>query len=165
MTACTLLWDASALAKRYAPEGGSETVDTMFADDPWRRMVVPLTTYAETFALLVRKRNAEVIARRSFGVAAARLQAETFGSARVLMLSLSDRDVLASLAYIERHALNSTDAALLAAFLAFQNRYSDERCYLVASDRRLLRAASAEGLRSLNPETDNSQAVRRILEG
>lgn len=28
-----LLWDASALAKRYAPEVGSDTVDALFAAD------------------------------------------------------------------------------------------------------------------------------------
>ena len=29
-----LLWDASALAKRYAPETGSDTVDALFAAVP-----------------------------------------------------------------------------------------------------------------------------------
>jgi len=42
-----LLWDASALAKRYALEVGSEAVDALFAEMPAGQMVKTLTLVGE----------------------------------------------------------------------------------------------------------------------
>jgi predicted nucleic acid-binding protein len=42
-----LLWDASALVKRYSPEVGSDTVDALFLSSPASQMVATLLTYAE----------------------------------------------------------------------------------------------------------------------
>ncbi len=52
---------------------------------------------------------------------------------------------------MQSHNINSADAAILAAYLRFQ-RATSKPCLLIASDRRLNRAAEAEGLKSLNPE-------------
>ena len=52
---------------------------------------------------------------------------------------------------MQSHNINSADAAILATYLRFQ-RATSEPCLLVASDKRLNRAAEAEGLKSLNPE-------------
>ena len=47
--------------------------------------------------------------------------------------------------------INSSDTAILATYLRFQ-RATTEPCLLISSDKRLNRAAEAEGLKSLNPE-------------
>ncbi len=52
-----LLWDASALAKRYAPEIGHQTVNALFTAVPRSQMVTTVLSYSETCAALVRKRN------------------------------------------------------------------------------------------------------------
>ena len=43
-----LLWDASALAKRYAPETASATVDALFMNVAPVQMAITLLGYAET---------------------------------------------------------------------------------------------------------------------
>jgi predicted nucleic acid-binding protein len=60
-----LLWDASALAKRYSPELGSDTVDALFHAVPSAQMVTTFQGYAETLSVLVRKRNRGPIAAAS----------------------------------------------------------------------------------------------------
>ena len=62
----TLLWDASALAKRYCPEVGSDTVAALFGAGPPLRMVTTFPGYAETFSVLVRKRNRGEITAATF---------------------------------------------------------------------------------------------------
>ena len=47
-----VLWDASALAKRYIAEVGSDTVNALFAAVPLAQMVTTILGYSETFAAL-----------------------------------------------------------------------------------------------------------------
>jgi hypothetical protein len=48
-----LLWDASALVKRYALEVGSEAVDALFTEVPIAQMVTSFIGYAETYSVLL----------------------------------------------------------------------------------------------------------------
>jgi hypothetical protein len=50
-----VLWDASALAKRFVTEGGTQTVNAVFSSIPRDHMVVSVMGYSETFAALLRK--------------------------------------------------------------------------------------------------------------
>ena len=52
-----LLWDASAVTKRYYVETGSDTIDALFAAAAGAQMVATFWGYAETYASLWRKRN------------------------------------------------------------------------------------------------------------
>ena len=54
----------------------------------------------------------------------------------------------------ERHNINASDAAVLSAYLSHVQSQPPNAppCVLVAADHRLIRAAEAEGLRTLNPE-------------
>jgi predicted nucleic acid-binding protein len=54
----TLFWDASALAKRYIAEQGSDTVDALFEARSQHSMVATVLGFVETYAMIVRKRNA-----------------------------------------------------------------------------------------------------------
>ena len=58
---------------------------------------------------------------------------------------------------IETHSLNNVDALVLRAALdaAAERRERDAMLVLVASDRRLLRAAREEGRLVFNPEMDS----------
>jgi predicted nucleic acid-binding protein len=53
----TLLWDASALVKRYTLEAGGDVVDVLFAVTAQVHMVATFWGYAETYVCLWRKRN------------------------------------------------------------------------------------------------------------
>lgn len=148
------LWDASALAKRYAPENGSDTVDAIFVHVPQSQMVTTFLSYAETFSLLLRKQNRGDIGIPAFRTAVSSLQAETLDSPAFNLLTITDGSIVRGVEFMQRHNINASDAAILAAYLryALTQPVSAGSCILVASDQRLLRAAAAEGLATLNPE-------------
>ncbi len=162
-----LFWDASGLVKRYYSEAGSEAVDAIFQAVPHSNMQVTLWGYAESFAILHRKRNAGSLVSALFTLAATKLQDEVLSSGRFGLLTIEDDRVLAGLTFVVRHNLNSNDAAILATYLRFQQSLplGSPPCFLVAADQRLLRAAEAEGLRTLNPEKINTQEVAVRLAG
>ncbi len=67
-------------------------------------------------------------------------------------------------ALIERHSLNSTDAAILQAFLRYAAPLRGSAAsVLVASDHRLLRAAKAQGLEVLDPEIVSAADIPAFL--
>ncbi|HZO88534.1 MAG TPA: type II toxin-antitoxin system VapC family toxin [Chthonomonadaceae bacterium] len=160
-----LLWDASALAKRYYKESGSDTVLALFAAVPTVPMITTYMNYAETAAILKRGLNPSFLTLLEFNTARVSLEDEVLTSADFALLSVDDADVLAGIALTDAHNLNSTDAAILAAYLlyALSLAPSEPPCVLVASDLHMRRAAVAEGLRTLNPEQLNVADVPAFL--
>jgi hypothetical protein len=150
-----LFWDASALAKRYFGEAGSDTVNALFTAVAAGEMLTTPWGYTETYAMLLRKRNSGVLDIPTFTTAVTALQAEVVGNPDLGLLSVDDDAVFASISMIYRHNLNATDAAILTAVLDYaQTSFpSASHCVVVAADRRLLRAADAEGLSTIDPET------------
>ena len=71
------------------------------------------------------------------------------------------------MALTDRPNLNTADAAMLAAYLRHGAAANSglAACLLVASDRRLMRAAQAEGLAALNPETISAADLPAHLVG
>ncbi|MGI4789073.1 MAG: hypothetical protein ACRYFS_09510 [Janthinobacterium lividum] len=67
------------------------------------------------------------------------------------LLSVSDTDIFASITYVQKYSLNSTDAALLATLLRYAQT-TGEICVLVAADGRFCKSAQSEGLSVINPE-------------
>jgi predicted nucleic acid-binding protein len=114
-----LLWDASALIKRYAPEAGTDVVDALFAEVPPSQMITTFWGYVETYAGLVRKRNRGDIAPVAFQTAAAALQQEILDSLDYQVISVEDLEILGGFPYIEGHNLNATDAAILVTYLRY----------------------------------------------
>jgi len=162
-----IFWDASGLVKRYYSEAGSETVDAIFQAASHSDMQVTLWGYAESFAILHRKRNAGSLASADFTQAATKLQDEVLVSGRFGLLTIKDDRVLSGLSFVVRHNLKSNDAAILATYLRFQQSLplGSPPCFLVASDQRPLRATEAEGLETLNPERINTQEIAVRLAG
>ena len=144
-------WDASALAKYYISEEGSDSVAAVFEQVPIRSMATSVWSYAETFAILLRRRNAKIITDAVFTKTADQLREQIVDNADMQVLSVLDADVFASLAVMRRHNLNSTDAAILAMLLRTLPSPVPPDFVLVAADKRLLRAANAEGMKTLDP--------------
>jgi len=71
-----LLWDASALAQRYAPEIGQPTINALFGAVPRAQMITTVISYSEACAALVRKRNQGALDAATFTVARSALRAE-----------------------------------------------------------------------------------------
>jgi predicted nucleic acid-binding protein len=74
-------------------------------------------------------------------------------------------DVWDSLPLITSHSLNASDAAYLCQALRTRAlfRVLEHDLVVVASDQRLLRAAQAEGLLTLNPEEASRADVDGLL--
>ena len=162
-----LLWDASGLAKRYYEEIGSETADALFAATPPPIKIGTFMGYAETAAILRRRLNRGDFNMAAFSTARNALRTEVFDDPEFVLLTVEDADIVNGIGLTDRHNLNSTDAAILAAFLRYAQALPAESppCILVAADQRLLRSAILEGLLTLNPELTPAADVPALLSG
>jgi hypothetical protein len=129
-------WDASALVKRYSLEIGSGTVDHLFALFPVSCRIITLTVYAETFSVLLRKRNRGEIALSTFRSSVSLLQAEFLDTSEGVLLSVNEVSILRSLPIIERFNLNASDAAMPVTYLdyAYEQTLQGNSCLLLTSD-------------------------------
>jgi len=157
--------DASALAKRYAPEKGVAQVNAILDTIPANRIHVLNIGAGEVMWILVRKRNAGVFSAAEFAQASADFTAEIVGATSVTKASVTSRLVTSSFPLIVAHSINSTDALVLKSALAIARRLrrAGGDLVLVASDQRLLRAAQAEGLTTFNPETQDQAALAALV--
>jgi hypothetical protein len=121
-----LLWDASALTKRYAPEAGTDAVNALFGVAPpsWT-MVVTYIGYAESAASARRKFNGRVIDLATFNRARLLLRQEVLWNPDFVLLSVEDVDFVDGVLLADAHSLNSSDAALLHAYLRFARRVTE----------------------------------------
>lgn len=160
-----LFWDASALAKRYAPEIGTGTVDALFVEVPPSQMVLTFPGYAECYSTLLRKRNRGTISAATSAAAKSSLRLEVIDNPDFVVLEVDSAAVLAGMDLMERHNINSSDAAILATYQDYVSSLltGGQPCVLIASDQRLLRAAAAEGLATLNPETVAAADIPSLL--
>lgn len=125
-------------------------------------MLTTLWGYAETFALLQRKRNGGRLDVPSYSRATSALRNDMIVLPQFRLLTVMDSAILSSITHIQKHSLNSTDAALLATLLRYA-RTTGETCALVAADVRFCRAAQAEGLAAINPEVMPAADVSAFL--
>ena len=159
-----ILWDASALAKRFVAETGSPTVNALFSAIPRGQMVTTIMGYSETFAALLRKHNQGALSVPAFAAAQVVLRNEVIDDPDFALLGLEFDDILDGIELVRRHNLNSTDGAILQAFLSYASPMRPMVVsVLVSSDQRLLRAAKAEGLAVLNPESVQPMDVPAFL--
>ena len=155
-------FDASALAKRYTDEVGSDKIDFFFDNVPLERLSCLTLGAIEVFWICVRKRNDNRITSHQFERATTHLRREVINNqSGFKTISVPDSLVWDSIRLIETHSLNSVDAMVLCSALdtATELRSTSDRLVLVASDQRLLRAARAEGLQVFNPEIDAQQTL------
>ncbi|HTU88528.1 MAG TPA: type II toxin-antitoxin system VapC family toxin [Gemmataceae bacterium] len=157
--------DGSALAKRYVPENGSALVDVILDSVAEQRIYLLNIGYAEVASVLVRKKNAGGISAALFNQALLNLEREVIRSLGKHLLSFDNSVASDALAFIVKHAINSTDAIVLRVALDIAQLLRDggNDLVLVASDQRLLRAAQAEGLVTFNPESQDQAALAVLI--
>jgi predicted nucleic acid-binding protein len=150
------LFDGSALVQRYSNEPGTALVNHLFARAPRTRLCCLMLGAAEVAAALVRKRNQGILTPAEYLTAAGELKAEVLDPVDFSKLTSDNALILASMRFLNRHAINATDAVVLEAALQLASsfRTAGDDLVLVACDRRLLRAAQAEGLLTFDPELD-----------
>ena len=151
--------------KRYVPETGSAVVDRFFIQPITDRLLIFNIGIAEIISILVRKRNAGVLAAATFSQIIVDFNAEILSAGDVQKTACDASLVTASLPLIITHSINATDAILLRTALdigaALQTQ--GDNLVLVASDQRLLRAARTEGLIVFNPETQTIADLDLLL--
>ncbi len=161
---CFLL-DASALVKRYHPEIGTVLLNHLFADALARnpqRIVVSVLTITESVAALQRRGNEKSVPPQVMQITVAKLLSEARSVAR---LGINNRAVLRSIPLLARHNINSSDAILLGQALRLRRFLREHQldAILMTADKRLLRAAMSEGLRTLDAETATLDEVTTLL--
>lgn len=157
-----LLWDASALAKRYLPEIGSPVVAALLTSPVVTEHVSTFLGFAEAAAIIRRSFNRGVLPADRFHDARALLRTEVLANPVFDLASVEDADYLLGVDLLDRHNLNASDAALLNVFLRVSQARANS--VLIAADRRLLRAAQAEGLQVLDPEQVALDDLPALLE-
>jgi predicted nucleic acid-binding protein len=159
-------WDASALAKRYAPEIGTPLVNHLFTYVTPDRMLCLIVGVSEVISIFVRKKNARLITPEAFSQALVDFRTEIIEVDAFKLISIEDTLVFASHPLIEKHALNATDALILRSTLNMATvlRPVGNDIVLVTSDHRLLRAAQVEGLQTFNPEIDVQTALDILIQ-
>lgn len=159
------LLDASALVKRYYAEAGAVLVDHLFAHAARDRLACLMLGAAEVAAALARKRNGSPITPTAYAQAMANLRAEVLAAPDFTRLSSDNSLIDASIPLLDKYAINSSDAICLRAALdlASQSRTTGDDLVLVASDKRLLKAAQTEGLVTVDPETQTQPDLDTLI--
>ena len=106
-------WDASALAKRYAPEIGTPLINSLFSKVRLDRMLGLSVGTGEVNSVLVRKKNAGLITEAVFAQALVDFRAEVISPVDFQLVGVDDALVFASHPLIEKYSLNATDALVL----------------------------------------------------
>ncbi len=159
--------DASAFVKRFRHELGSEvvndTIERVSAHDP-RRLVVSALTTLETLSILNRRRNEAQIPLPAFILSLRGVIGEIKRFSHYLVLD--DHLVISSAQYTIKHNINSADAIHLAVLLSLQEtlRQNDGELVCMTADKRLARAARAEGITVVDPELDSITQVRALIQ-
>jgi len=116
----------------------------------------------EVVAVLHRHRNAGRVTQSLFNTAYAYFEEET---RHVRLLPVRNHQMDASIRHLLVHNLHATDALHLQVALEVHSRLQRQGEVLLffAADRRLLRAAQAEGLAIFNPEVGTSAQLESLL--
>lgn len=141
--------DASAAAKRYFPELGSDKVAGIFGASEHRYSLLILP--CELASVLNRRFREGDLSRTDYRdiKEQIRMDLKTIDAIPI------DADLIGtSLQLLDSHPLKTLDSLYLAAALSLQQG-GKEPVLFVSADRQLLRAAQAEGLKVLDPERKN----------
>jgi len=143
--------DTSALIKRFVKEKGSLLVQSLLQQP--EAVATAKIAYAEVFAGLARKLREGNLPKNLHALACRQFEREWPAYLRV---ELQDNILLLARDLIQRHPLRGFDAVHLASALSLKNALGEEVTF-AAADGRLLRAAGAENLATLNVETTRAQ--------
>ena len=139
--------DTSALIKRFVLERGRDWV--LRVTDGTQDVATATIAYVEIYSGLTRQKNRHFLTLRQYIAFCDRFEADWVSYRHVHLTSeilQFGRDL------IRRHGLRGADSIHLASALELR-RALGEHVLFVAADGRLLGAAAAEGLETLNPET------------
>ncbi|MGD1100602.1 MAG: type II toxin-antitoxin system VapC family toxin [Terriglobia bacterium] len=142
-----IFFDASAAAKRYFQEIGSDRVNKSWSGPEILSSLAILP--CELISALNRKRRERTLPRGAYQTLKKQI-GEDVG--KIPVVPINAELIELSLRLLDAYPLKTLDSLYLAGALALQLALK-EKVLFIAADRQLLQAAQAEGLRTLNPET------------
>lgn len=160
-----IFFDASALVKRYSSEPGASLVDEAFRLMLGKQMMISALGILEVASILRRMRNDGRLSNAIHKQVMAEFNREVIESEEFLTTSTDNQMLLSALSLISMHNINASDAAILRSALNVRDelqRQGDDLMFWT-SDKRLARAATAEGLTVFNPETDSITQLHQLL--
>jgi hypothetical protein len=141
-----IFFDASAAAKRYFQETGSDTVDDLWSGQEFFSSLAIL--HCELTSALNRKRRERALVPKVYYALKERIQEDL---EKIQAVPVNAELIRLSLRLLDSHPLKTLDSLYLAGALGLQEALK-ESVLFVSADRQLLQAAEAEGLRTLDPE-------------
>ena len=142
-----IFFDASAAAKRYFQETGSDQVNRLWRGPEFFSSLAIL--HCEITSALNRKRRERALPRGAYPTLKKQIGEDL---RRIRAVPIHAELIELCLRLLEAHPLKTLEALYLAGALGLQQTLR-EPVLFVAVDRQILQAAQAEGLRTLNPET------------
>lgn len=148
-----VFFDASALAKRYAPEAGSDFINELFLYYPPTQMQVSTIGISEIISVLVRKQNDGRLSTKLFQQCLLEVGNEIINNETFSFSTVDDQLIFSSQRLIVQYNINATDAIILQTCLDLREKLPQEdKLVLLSSDKRLLRAANQEYIFVFDPE-------------
>lgn len=141
-----IFFDASAAAKRYFLENGSDQVNELWNGGELLSSLVILQ--CELTSALNRKRRERALPGGAYSKIKEQIQDDF---AKIQPVPINTELIRLALRLLDAHPLRALDSLYLAGAFGLQQALREPVC-LVSADRQLLRGAQAEGLRTLNPE-------------
>ncbi|MFQ5789172.1 MAG: type II toxin-antitoxin system VapC family toxin [Acidobacteriota bacterium] len=138
--------DTSALVKRLVAEPGSGLVRKLVEKESG--VATAKIAYAEIYSGLTRKLRENQLARKDYDLACRQFERDWEAYIRV---DLQDEILMLSRGLIRSYSLRGFDAVHLGSAI-YLERMLGEPITFVAADKRLLHAATKEGLSIVNPD-------------
>lgn len=142
--------DTSALVKRFVREPGSDVVAELLGSG--EAVATAKIAFAEVYSGLTRRFREGNLSSRAYALVCRQFERDWPGFLRV---DLQDEILTSARDLIRRHPLRALEAIHLASALSLRKALGEEVTF-TASDERLIRAAEAERLKTLNVELERS---------
>ncbi|MGD0804586.1 MAG: type II toxin-antitoxin system VapC family toxin [Candidatus Bathyarchaeia archaeon] len=154
--------DTSSIAKRYIDERGTKVIDRVYSDSEAGSLKVAFSIWniGEAVGVFDRYHVRGLISDEEFKRARANLISESLKMSRLESLTILPMTSMAladSWSLVTKHHIYVADALQISS-----SKMASADLFLGA-DRRLLEVAAAEGLKSVNVESNPEEALRSVI--
>jgi predicted nucleic acid-binding protein len=151
--------ESTAFAKLFVLEPGTDALIRLMEAVEDNRKLIAASAPLEVYAAIRRRERAGDISSAN---AASALEILRIEAARMVQEPLNPAVLEAARQLIDRSRLRWTDALQLGAALVAREMFRGTEIVFISALPALLEAARAEGLHSLNPESDVLEPVKQI---
>jgi len=157
--------DASAWGKRYVTEAGTHLISRLLDTVPKKQIFASILAIGELVSILIRKKNSRLISETIYLKSISAFYADVTEKSAIILQSVPDDQVWASLSFIQQYSINATDAIILRSALNIADtlRVLSHDLVFVTSDIRLANSAQSSKLVVWNPEKDDQSSLEKLI--